>query len=84
MQIIIFNAFKVNDNKDNQLDVTQDNQINITALINPKISKSKSGKYFMIKCHTKMLIVIFPPFLSVLLRDVTWYVANLYTMLIPD
>lgn len=38
-QIIIFNEFKVNDNKDNQIDVTQDNQINITALINPKISK---------------------------------------------
>ena len=38
-QIIIFNEFKVNDNKDNQIDVTQDNQNNITALINPKISK---------------------------------------------
>ena len=34
-----FNEFKVNDNKDNQIDVTQDNQNNITALINPKISK---------------------------------------------
>ena len=38
-QIIIFNEFAVQDNTDNQIDVPQDNQINITALINPKISK---------------------------------------------
>ena len=38
-QIIIFNEFSVQSNTDNQIDVLQDNQINITALINPKISK---------------------------------------------